>query len=229
MSQYREYSNSFGPQVLTNRVVANESAWDKVSNWENESSMWKNKTLVYCGNLCDVFEDHNMISEARARLWDLIENTPNLKWMIITKRPENINEFVPPSWRIVPPENAWFGVSVENHETAIERIRALQYVNSVLKIVCYEPAIAPVRWSEIDPSFDWLIVGGEIGENARPMLPAWALMAEAWTRCNGIPLFVKQMGSAWYRKVREAGEDGGNIHTFPAKLQVREHPVRVWE
>lgn len=55
---------------------------------------------VFCGSLCDVFEDHPGLTRMRADLWALIEATPNLDWLLLTKRPENIERMVPPGWTL---------------------------------------------------------------------------------------------------------------------------------
>jgi protein gp37 len=45
---------------------------------------------VFCASLADVFEDRPELDEWRSDLWELIQATPNLDWLLLTKRPEHI-------------------------------------------------------------------------------------------------------------------------------------------
>lgn len=63
-----------------------------------------------------------------------------------------------------PLPNVWLGVSVENQETADERIPLLLQTPAAVRFVSYEPALGPVDfkpWLYGAPRLDWLIVGGE--------------------------------------------------------------------
>jgi len=42
--------------------------------------------------------------------------------------------------------------------------------------------------------FDWVIVGGETGTNARPMQTEWAVKIRDWCAAEDVPFFFKQMG-----------------------------------
>lgn len=85
------------------------------------------RARVFCASLADVF-DEEAPNEWRADLWELIEQTPNLDWLLLTKRPENIETMLPERWsnygywklhHEIPqkpplPRNIWFGFSAEN-------------------------------------------------------------------------------------------------------------------
>jgi len=246
MTRKKRWENAWGPEVLTQRVVTSEEYWKMPYRWDKEVKE-SDKTggeikmptpVVFCGSLCDVFEEHKDVAWARERLWEMIEATGNLIWVLLTKRPENINSMVPATWRMVPPENVWMGVSVENQETADRRIRELEFVNAEVKCVSYEPAIGPVRWDVEKHRVDWIKCGGESGANARPFLEVWGMMTEVWTKKNGVKFYMKQMGSVWaneYKRVHgdkfyvDPGSKGQNIETFPERLKVREFPVERYK
>lgn len=126
---------------------------------------------------------------------------------------------VPPAW---PLTNVWLGVSVEDQETADERIPLLLQTPAAVRFVSYEPALAGVdfniscaRSADWMPHgtcstfnrrsgrmvghalglLDWLIVGGESGPGARPCDIAWARSAVAQCKAAGVPVFVKQLGA----------------------------------
>ena len=57
--------------------------------------------------LADVF-DNQAPEGARERLWQLIRDTPNLDWLLLTKRPQNIARMLPYGWSDGWP-NVWLG------------------------------------------------------------------------------------------------------------------------
>ena len=65
--------------------------------------------MVFCNSELDVFELHRDLKQVRHRLFDKIECTERLIWLLLTKRPEHIMHMVPAMWRIQFPENVWIG------------------------------------------------------------------------------------------------------------------------
>ncbi len=63
----------------------------------------------------------------------------------------------------------------------------------------------PLASSDL-PQLDWVIVGGESGRDARPMVPAWARSIRDQCATASIPFFFKQWGSF-------APDDPGAVHT----------------
>ena len=45
---------------------------------------------MFCASLADVFESRPQLDEWRSDLYVLIDATPNLNWLLLTKRPGNI-------------------------------------------------------------------------------------------------------------------------------------------
>jgi len=104
------------------------------------------------------------MSDARWRLFNLIDSTPNLVWMLLTKRPENIQRMWPVARTFIPEalkhgqrrQNVWLGTTVENQEQADKRIPEL--------LKCSE--IAPVLFLSCEPllgAVDLTRVEGNIG------------------------------------------------------------------
>jgi protein gp37 len=71
----------------------------------------------------DVFEGRTDLNEWRVRLWQLIEDTPWLDWLLLTKRPERALDYVP--WDLEWPENVWVGTTVENQRWVDHRRKRL--------------------------------------------------------------------------------------------------------
>lgn len=209
------------------RKVAAESTWQNPVKWNRDAERDGVRRRVFCASLADVFENYRgpdrlAVIAARERLFALILSTPNLIWLLLTKRPENIRTMVPASWLKFWPANVWIGCTAENQERAEQRVPHLLELPAPVCFVSYEPAVGPVDWTRLrllpassDPQaflngltgyvegpddvfkrpIDWLIVGGESGPGARAFNPAWADWAVSQCKAAGVPVFVKQMGS----------------------------------
>ncbi|WP_322778804.1 DUF5131 family protein, partial [Frankia sp. Cas4] len=68
------------------------------------------------------------------------------------------------------------------------------------------------------------VVGGESGPGARPMQPQWAGSLIAGCQTVGVPVFVKQLGTAWARAHGQPGK-AGDPAGWPADLRVRQFPA----
>jgi len=81
-----------------------------------------------------------------------------------------------------------------------------------------EPLLGPVDLGFALSYIDWVIVGGESGPNARPMVGAWAVEILKQCRRQGVAFFMKQGSQKSWR-------DFKNFDNFPKELQVREYPT----
>lgn len=153
------------------------------------------------------------MQDVRNRLFALIDETPHLDWILVTKRPENILKMWPyysAPQHLQYRENVWLLTSVENQAAADKRIPELlkcRDLSPVLGLSC-EPLLGPVDFS-FDPGtgmghrdsllhyLDWAICGGESGNNARPMHPDWARSLRDHATGYGVPFFFKQWGEWW--------------------------------
>jgi protein gp37 len=120
--------------------------------------------------MADVFEVRAELNEWRERLWPLIENTPSLDWLLLTKRPQNIQRMAP--WKRQWPKNVWLGTTAENQKHAEIRVPLLLDVPARVHFISAEPLLGPLsiaKWSGID----WVIAGGESGPHSRPTDPEW--------------------------------------------------------
>jgi protein gp37 len=162
--------------------------------------------------------------EWRDDAWEIIRQTPNITYLILTKRPENIRERLPDSWsRSDAWENVWIGVSVES-EDYLHRVDTLSLIDAKVRFVSYEPALGPVDFTEHmrAGTIDWLISGGESGAKtgkyvARPHDLDWFRQVKEDCDYYGIPYFHKQHGGT----SKIDGEWGGYLldgiahHEFP--------------
>ncbi len=134
-----------------------------------------------------------------------------------------------------PLPNVWLGVSVENQDTADERIPLLLDAPAAVRFVSYEPALGPLRLlgNGFARNLDWVIVGGESGPRARLCSVAWIERIIRQCRAAGTACFVKQLGSfpVWADAVSTPIASGrgknGDPDFWPESLRVREWPLVV--
>lgn len=200
-------------RVISEKLAREPLRWQKAAAQKNAELAVLNlppqRPRVFCASLADVFEDRPDLTERRGRVFDMIRQCPDLDWLLLTKRPENIARLWP---KHVPPPsssewpNVWLGCTAEDQEWADKRIPHLLAVPAVVHFVSLEPLLGPVSLARAlgaahlyartpRAALDWAIIGGESGHNARPFELEWArsLLAE----CDRMLIapFVKQLGA----------------------------------
>lgn len=194
------WASRFGHDVWGNkpRRLFGEKHWNDPLRWDRRAAKDGNRAKVFCGSMCDVFEIHpdnewnEKLNGERQKLWDLIGKTPNLIWMLLTKRPKNVLDLTP--WTICP-RNVWVGVSISD-SSGMWRVKELSKIPANIKFLSVEPMIGMVWASR---HMDWVIIGGESEQRGKarpfPVFDAVDLIQQ----CDrlAIPVFVKQMGTHW--------------------------------
>ena len=130
-----------------------------------------------------------------------------------------------------PLPNVWLGVSVEDQDTADERIPPLLQTPATVRFLSCEPLLEDVTIFSLDgpidvpdgmrSPLDWVIVGGESGPGARPCDVAWIRSIVQQCKATKVSVFVKQLG-ARHLKLRD--RKGGDPTEWPDDLRVREFP-----
>lgn len=182
------------------RRIFGAKYWERPLQWNKEEKGAKRRPIVFCSSMADVFERHTTIDQERKKLWPLIEATPNLDWLIITKRAENIERNMPFDKHADPWPNLWVAVSVEDDVRARVRLPYIAKLNVAVRGAHVEPLLGPIpTLAHYINDLDWVLVGGEsCDENpqkARPMQPSW--VREVTNICQGanVPFHFKQWGS----------------------------------
>jgi protein gp37 len=140
-------------------------------------------------------------------------------FLVLTKRADRMGDFLETIDEPVP-DHVWHGVSVENQQSADERILHLLKVPGKRFVNC-EPLL-----SEIDlyragfsfPAIDAVLAGGESGKFARPCHPGWARSLRDQCAVAGVPFYWKQNGE--FASVSDV-EGAGYFHVFPGGATVR--------
>lgn len=199
---------------------------------------------VFVGSMMDIFEDPMQVIDSKSTLiekcdcyvcegqfstehirqWffrSVVLNSPNLLFLLLTKRPQNIIKCIPHEWIDLPPANVMYGTSISDQSTANLMIPRLLMVPG-MHFLSVEPQVGPIslRWAiwhdYNDPSkaevflvgkkqvrvrgqydgvkgIDWIIQGGESGPLKRPFDLTWARSLRDECQEAGIPYFFKQI------------------------------------
>jgi protein gp37 len=140
--------------------------------------------------LSDVF-DAEVSDEWRLALFSLIEQTPRLDWLLLTKRPQVARKFYDNYYW---PRNIWLGTTAENQAMMDLRLPTLMSIPARIHFVSVEPMLESLYVPRTRNDFpDWVIVGGESGPHARPTDPEWMRGLHRQCATQGIFFFVKQM------------------------------------
>ena len=197
---------AWGPNAP--RVLASAEYLQQPYAWAARARKLGVRLKVFAHSTSDVFEARDDLDEWRGMLFDLIELTPDLDYLLLTKRPQEIMRRVPPRWRAGFPANVWVGVTMEDARAWRERIDHLRAVPAVVRYVSYEPAVdrlwapsdsipyAPLKRESVGwrGAVDWIIAGGESGRNARVPNPAWFRQVRDACEVTQTAFLFKQWG-----------------------------------
>lgn len=207
-------SDVWGPH--SPRRFFSDAHWREPLKWDAEAAQ-TGRRRVFCASMADVFENRADLAGPRARLFELIESTPNLDWLLLTKRVHLVRKLIPRGRSL--PRNVWLGTTAENQEYADKRIPyLLTHDDAAVRFVSCEPLLGPIDLSPYldDRSgsrIDWVIAGGESGAAARPMHPAWVEGLQKQCRSAHVPFHFKQWGH-WAPAEVVQGSAHRNVRTI---------------
>jgi protein gp37 len=190
---------------------------------------WKEPKRIFTCSWSDFFIAE--ADELRPEAWDVIREAKHHTWMILTKRPERIRQCLPADWG-EGWDHVWIGVSVEK-EAYMGRVETLASLPIKTRFISAEPLLDAIDFTKFPEmkSIDWVIVGGESGNEDGPhkyreCKLEWIEQIVNDLKDMGIATFVKQMGS---HLATELGYDkktyGGKVKEWPTQLQVRDFPM----
>jgi len=211
------------------RKVMSDAYWKDPLKWQRAARKENRIDKVFCASMADVMDDEAPEGQ-RDRLWRLIDETPNLYWQLLTKRPQRYERYLPQYG--FKHGNVILMATVEKQEFYESRVRALDDARRHLDIltdlnghnggsvktgISYEPALGPLSIRDY-PGMrpHWVIFGGETGEGRRPMEQKWAEDIKAECEEFGVSFFMKQMSA--YKSAAAAA-------LIPAHLLLRQFPA----
>ena len=105
--------------------------WKQPATWNAEAARTRTRARVFCASMADVFEDRRDLDARRKKLWGIIDETPHLDWLLLTKRPQNVAHLAP--WTDRWPENVWLGATAESQRWLDKRMPALTSLGGRLR------------------------------------------------------------------------------------------------
>lgn len=227
-----------------------ESYWRQPGKWNADAEAAGVRARVFCASLADIFEGADVDgTESRdairpdylpmlTRLWALIRATPCLDWQLLTKRPWNMERWVRENGC---PGNTWAGTTAENQAGANDRVPWLIKIPALVRFVSVEPMSGPVslapRWMGWEPrprenpevsrmlNLQWVIVGGASGSGADRLNIGYARTLVAECVDAEVPVFVKQLGSAWAHTAGCPTRAGTDPSRWPTGLAIQQFPT----
>ena len=199
--------------------------WAEPFTWDSRAKKDSVRRRVFCASMADIFDKDAPPGELD-RLWLVIRMTPNLDWLLLTKRADRIRDSLPADWGSGY-RNVWMGVTI-GEPGGLWRLDELIKIPAVIRFVSVEPLLAPLLLTRYGPrshvavqilreGLDWVIVGGESGAGCRPMDLDWARTLRNEARVIGAAYFMKQIGGFPNKRDR--------LSDFPEDLRIREFPV----
>jgi protein gp37 len=195
----------------------------------NEPKKLKNPTLIFANSMSDLFLAE-LPDSYRHQIIDVIEQTPQHEYQVLTKRPEAMLAF---SKKRKLPKNFWAGTTVESKKT-IHRIEIIKEIDAEIKFISAEPLLSGYPSSTDLLGINWVITGGESGSH---------LWQDKWQKERGLALYnrdkkkwlVKETALEWVRGIRDLTKKanasffhkqwGGNT----PKAAGRDLDGRTWE
>lgn len=140
-------SKRYGHDVWDNgqRRTFGDKHWNEPLKWARTMpEKLGRRPRVFCASMADVF-DKDAPDGERERLWSLIEATPELDWLLLTKRVGNVYRFVPMwvdgGW----PAHVWLGSTIANQEEADRDIPKLLAIPAAVRFLSCEPLLGPLN------------------------------------------------------------------------------------
>lgn len=149
----------WGPDA--SRLVRIEEATREAFRYQRRAEREGRRFKVFTLSMGDFFEDRDDLNKPRRVALDIMRQTPNLDWLVLTKRPDRVMDCLRearyeagislgfPDWlddwmEGKPPANVWLGTTVEDQRRADERIPALLQVPARVRFLSCEPLLGPV-------------------------------------------------------------------------------------
>jgi protein gp37 len=174
---------------------------------------WRDPAMVFVNSMSDLFHARVPLDFV-STVFATMDATPQHTYQVLTKRAARLPKIVD---KLDWPTNLWMGVSVED-EAAMSRIEQLKAVPASVRFLSCEPLLGPMpNLADHLDGIDWVIAGGESGENARPMDVQWARDIREACLDTGTAFWFKQFGG---RTSKSGGKilDGAVVEQWPTPV-----------
>lgn len=181
-----------------------QSVWNDLKRYQELAHKSGEIHKVFVGSMMDIAEKPMPLINSKGEKLDytteelrlkfyteIVPNSPNLLFLLLTKRPSNFNKQIPESWKINPPSNVMFGTSPVSQETFKTLTTQLKEVKGK-RFLSIEPQLSKIELGNLS-GIDWIIQGGESGHHKRPFDLSWARSMRDECKELKIAYFFKQI------------------------------------
>jgi protein gp37 len=207
MTHSQQYpQNSAGGQFL-GAPLLREKAFD-------ELRLTKAGTVLFVNTHSDTFHEKVSFGWVK-RIFTHMNQRPDLIFLLLTKRPEIALQHAP---NLLWTDNIWLGTSIESQDYYYPRLKPLYAIPAKHKFISFEPLLGAVIPIDSTADYiDWVITGGESGEQRRPFGKQWASDIQQWCARHSIPFYYKQGSSLFPDQDREL--NGREYRERPAQFE----------
>jgi protein gp37 len=173
---------------------------------------WKKPQRVFTCSMSDLFHS-DIPKDFLLQVFDTMKKCSQHTFLILTKRAERLTVLSPTiEWS----ENIWMGVTVEEDRFK-DRIDELRTTGAKHKFISAEPLLSGLGSLNLT-GIDWIFVGGESGENSRPIEEDWVLNIRDQCFDQGVMFTFKQWGGK-NRKKNGSLLQGNYYHEMPPVMR----------
>lgn len=207
-----------------------DAHWNAPLQWARFARELNERHRVFCASMSDVFEDRRDLDVHRARLWELIKATPELDWLLVTKRVGVARRLLPwvgpnpmpwpnawlgtteaersfKPWTgsdCTPWPNVWLGTSAGTAETLQENGSQLLMTPAALRFLSMEPLL-----EDVEIPNDWLAPFHERDASLRPTPKIDWVIVGGESDNGGRVKNPRTMGLRWARRILEQCDRAG--------------------
>jgi protein gp37 len=209
------YAEKMAIRLKAMKVMGYENGFEfnTVPSRLNEPFKRKKPTVYFVNSMSDIFHE-KMPEEYLDKIFNVIEQTPHHTYQILTKRADRMFQYL--SHRTIP-KNILLGVTVDNRIEGLPRIDKLRNLQASVLFLSVEPLLEDLGKMNLK-NIDWVIVGGESGNKARPMEKEWVINIKQQCETEGIAFFFKQWGTWGVDKIKRN-----------KKLNGKEIDGKIWQ
>ena len=170
-----------------------------VPNKLSEPFTWTKSRMVFVNSMSDLFQD-GVPDSFIHHVFDVMIKADWHIYQVLTKRPERMRTFINEQrTELHHLSHIWLGTSIENQSHGLPRLAILRDTKAAVRFLSVEPLLERLGPFSLD-GIDWVIVGGESGPGARPMLAEWVQEIKVQCQKSNTPFFFKQWGGVQKKK-----------------------------
>jgi protein gp37 len=172
---------------------------------------FKKGDKVFVCSMGDLFDPMISVNDTKTIL-ELMENS-EAQFLLLSKRPVEMQDFFQRYGHFDSGKNIWIGASMTNQQDVNVRMTHLLTTPAHRRFISIEPMLGPIdlhNW--VKPGgLDWVIVGGQTGQGARPVHPDWVRSIRDQCKEAGVAFFFKGWGE-WIPRSYKVGVEINMSH-----------------